>query len=798
MLSWLSAIFETEGFPARWFCGTAWQEEPVWGWLHIVSDLLTFGAYTAIPVVFIVFLRKRPDLPMPRLWWLFATFIFACGTVHLLEAIIFWMPVYRLSGVVKALTAIASWATVLALLPVIPFALTFKSPGALEREVRERTAELRTATRRMQENDERLRLALLAGRMGTWNWDLLTNAVQFDSMEVEITGLGKRGGTIQIEQFMERVHRDDRDALNEAIRRSIEQGEVYNHAFRLYVADRGYRWLQGRGTVIHGATGRAERMVGVNFDITDQMADQEALRVRTRAIEYATNGILIADALAEDNPLVYVNSAFEELTGYRAAEVMGRNCRFLQGPDTDPSVVDQMRQAIRRREECQVTIINYRKDGKHFWNNLHIAPVEDDEGRVTHFVGVQTDVTERVENERRLLEAQKAAESANHAKSEFLANMSHEIRTPLTAILGCADSLCRDLTGEEPRETAKTIRSQGHLLLGILNDVLDLSKIEAGKLEIHEEPCSVLSIVADVRSLMDPQAQEKGLELTTSFDTRVPETIQTDPLRFRQVLLNLTSNAIKFTEQGQVSLQVGCETRPGTVYLNVAVRDTGIGIPEDRVKAIFDAFTQVDDSIIRRAGGTGLGLTISQRLVRMLGGELLVESVFGQGSTFTVSLPIQPSEAEEMYTVEELTERRTQKESNESLDVLIPARVLVAEDTKAIQFMLQRMLEPVVDEVVVVGNGEEALASLNRATEENAPFDLVLMDMQMPVLNGYDAVARLRRMGYSLPVIALTAGAMAGDRERCLSVGCTDYLAKPVARGQLLAMMVTYCNPAQR
>jgi len=796
MLNWLTSIFDPDGFSPRWFCGSGWQTQPLWGWIHIVSDLATFGAYVAIPVVFVFFLRKRPDLPIPRLWWLFAAFIFFCGTVHLLEAVIFWVPVYRLSGIVKFITAIVSWSTVLALLTAIPTALTFRSPAQLEREVRERTSDLRAATRRIKENDERLKVALLAGRMGTWEWDLRANVIKLDIAERELTGLGKNEGTVFPEQLLERVHREDREASEQALRQSVSTGAPYHHIFRLYVPEKGYRWMQGRGAVIRDSRGTLERLVGVHSDITEQMSDQEALRLRTRAIEFATNGIIITDARAPDHAIIYANNAFEELTGYSRKDILGKNCRFLQGPDTDSTVVARIREAILNFEESQVTILNYHRDGRPFWNNLHIAPVENEEGIVTHYVGVQTDVTDRVENEKRLIEAQLVAESANRAKSEFLANMSHEIRTPLTAILGCADTLCQELVGEITRATAKTIRSQGHLLLGILNDILDLSKIEAGKLEIHREACNVMSVVNEVASLMESQVAEKGLRFQTHFAPPLPESIQTDPLRFRQVLLNLASNAIKYTDRGDVDIQVYTELQGSSPRLVVSVRDTGIGIPQDRLGTIFDAFTQVDVDSSRRAGGTGLGLTICQKLVSMLDGEIQVESTLNQGSTFTVSLP---APAEDLYTLEELTQRRTQKESHDAVDILIPARVLIAEDTPAIQFMLRRMLEPVVFQVVVVDNGQEAVEAVQSADADGKPYDVVLMDMQMPVLSGYDATSQLRALGHDLPVVALTAGAMAGDRERCLASGCTEYLAKPIARDQLLAMINQFCNwPSRR
>lgn len=789
MWNWFR-IFDTTGFPARWESGFGWSREPLWGWVHITSDLAIFGAYLVLLLLTVYLLRKRRDLPVPRIWWLFSSFLLICGIVHLLDSALFWWPAYRLEGLMKFLAAMISWATVLAVISILPAITAYRSTTQIERDVERHLGEMRVVNRRIRENAEMLRQSLNAARLGTWNWNLQSNQAWMDRAGMQLTGMGAKAGIMAVEQFLERVHRDDREALDRALRHACTSHLPYNHTFRLYVPEKGYRWLQCRGSVFSNGQDVAERFVGVLFDITDEMAEQEALRVRTRAIEFATNGILITDARSPQQPIIYVNPAFERLTGYSAAEVIGRSCNFLQGPETDPATRRRLREAIQLRQKCEVTILNYRRDGTPFWNSLQISPVENDEGVVVHYIGVQSDVTQSVENERRLREAQQAAETASRVKSEFLANMSHEIRTPLTAILGCADSLCRDLEGAEPLATARTIRSQGQLLTGILNDILDLSKIEAGKLEIHREPCSLLGILADVCSLMEPQAHEKGLELITHFDSMLPEYIYTDQLRFRQILLNLTSNAIKFTHRGKVEVHARCD-RAGLMHnLSISVRDTGIGIREDRLEAIFEAFTQVDGPIVRRAGGTGLGLTICQRLTRMLDGELTVLSEVHRGSTFTMTLPVG---TQELLSLDELKQRRKLKESHESMDVVIPARILIAEDTLAIQYMLQRILKPIVDDVVVVNNGAEAVDSIVQS-QKTAPFNMVLMDMQMPVMNGYDATERLRRLGLDLPVIALTAGAMAGDRERCLAVGCTDYLAKPVSRAQLLNTIQTYCS----
>jgi CheY-like chemotaxis protein len=372
--------------------------------------------------------------------------------------------------------------------------------------------------------------------------------------------------------------------------------------------------------------------------------------------------------------------------------------------------------------------------------------------------------------------------------------MSHEIRTPLTAILGCADSLFRQLDDPDPKDVVRMIRDQGHLLLGILNDVLDLSKIEAGKLEINIEACDPVRILGDVHSLMHSQAIEKGIELRTTYLTRIPERIRTDPLRLRQILLNIVSNAIKFTEKGCIEMQASCLVNQGEVTLQIAVEDTGIGIPADRLKSIFEAFTQGKSLSKSRSPGTGLGLTICDKLVQMLGGVIKVTSQVGKGSRFVVELPAGELDASLMKDPEEVTRTAALRDSHMTLDTFIPCRVLIAEDTRAIQFMMSRMLADVVTSLTVVENGELVLSAVETAARAGKPFDIILMDMQMPIMNGFDATRKLRDRGYTLPVIALTAGAMAGDREECLAAGCTDYLPKPIDRMELLAKLEQHCD----
>lgn len=653
-------LFDTTGFPARWDCGPVWREEPWLGVVHIVADLVTACAYVAIPLLLLVVLRRVKHAPAPRLLVLFAVFILACGAVHLIEALIFWWPIYRFSALMKVVTAAASVATVVVAAMNWPKLLLYRSPAVLQSEVELRTLEV-------EDTNERLALALAAGSMGTWDWDLDSGRVRFDATQSDLTGMtgapdpDTDDTLILASDFFDLVVPEDRAALERAVELAINEGEPYNHEFRIVTPQGNRKWISGRGRLILEG-GRPRRFVGVNFDVTRQ-------------------------------------KEFEDELGQARAE----------------------------------------------------------------------------------------AEAANQAKSRFLANTSHEIRTPLTAILGCAEALVRDAQDTSTVETAGLIRRQGRLLERLLSDVLDLSKIEAGRQTVHRKGvCDVRGMMEDVRSLIQPLAAEKDLELRIDPDSVPLPYLQTDPIRLRQVLVNLVSNAVKYTDEGSISLLFSerhDEGRDDEALFSVI--DTGVGIPLDQQEAVFEAFHQAqdaghaDDASHSINAGVGLGLAIAARLARLLGGEVSLQSEPGKGSTFRVHLPlvVPPHDKIEAYR---LKQSKTSAPSTGSGVPLRSGKILVAEDTPSIQFLLRRVLKSHANEIHFVEDGQAAIDAIDAARDAGEPFDLLVLDMNMPVLSGYDAAKRLRRAGETMPIIALTASAMVGDRERCLKAGCSAYVSKPI------------------
>ena len=395
------------------------------------------------------------------------------------------------------------------------------------------------------------------------------------------------------------------------------------------------------------------------------------------------------------------------------------------------------------------------------------------------------------------------AESEAQAKTAFLANMSHEIRTPMTSILGYIELLFETGVSDQERADFKEIiQRNGEHLLAVINDILDLSKVEAGRLTVELVDCSLVELVNDVAEFARGRAREKGLEFELEYQSGVPDRVETDPTRLRQILMNLLGNAVKFTPAGSVRLVVRAlaDEPEGEMRIRFDVVDSGIGLSDEQIRIIFNPFAQADSSTTRRFGGTGLGLAISQRLAGILGEGIAVQSAEGRGSTF--SFAIRAGDPEGLGQGAESDRLGPEVSATAApARVLDPGshtgRVLLAEDGLDNQRLIRSFLERAGFEVDVVGNGRLAVECAMAAAEEGEAFDVLLMDMHMPEMDGYEATERLREAGYARPIVALTARAFKGERDDCLAAGCDDYASKPVDRPALIQLVAEYARKAR-
>ncbi len=649
---------------------------------------------------------------------------------------------------------------------------------------------------------QRLRLAFSAAELQLWQIDIASGRWSSGGRPgggTTVEAMSPRG---DIAGFLQRIHRSDRSTVEVALRRSMETGRPFRQEYRVRQG-KSFRWMLSvahrdsarEGCRVASPPGSGMLMVGAEMDITKRKASELDLKLSVERLGAAARTAGFGTFYLDERGDHSVQSVeLRDLLGDDAGqpEFVGLQLPYRVHPDDQAAAeahfVDQVL-TTERATPFEHRIV--RGNGEVRWVELQTKTSFVHRGgrrRPVAVIGTLLDVTERREVELSLDAARQDAEAANRSKSEFLANMSHEIRTPMTAILGYVDLVA---AGDHPEDNGRylqTIRDNGRFLLTIINDILDLSKIEAGKLEIIPEPIAPHRLVDDVRSIMDVRAREANLRLRVEYDGLIPQRIHTDPKRLKQILINLVSNAIKFSETGVKTGLVTLRVRfnpADSPAMSFVVMDRGIGMTPGQQQRLFKPFTQADASVSRTFGGTGLGLAISKRLAHMLGGNIEVQSEPGAGSTFTVS--IDPGDVSDVTLIEPAMAAEATPPID-SLEHRLTGRVLVVDDHRDIRFLTRRILQKAGATVTEAQDGQEAVEQVQAMLNDSHVVDLIILDMQMPRLDGYRTARQLRKMGFAGGIVALTADAMQGDMSKCLKSGCNSYLSKPIDAARLIEL----------
>ncbi|HTV54504.1 MAG TPA: response regulator [Terriglobia bacterium] len=657
----------------------------------------------------------------------------------------------------------------------------------LKRRVREQTATLRRQLEIEAALEKRFEYVVKASNDIVWDWDVRTDALWVSESVENAFGYPPEAAARTMRTAVERVHPEDRERVRTGLRAVIHGlSDKWSGEHRYRRTDGSFADVMNRAYVIRNAAGEPLRVIGAMMDVSAQKQAEAALARERNLMRTLIDAVPdIVYAKDREGCFLLANASLAQVMGAKhSEELLGRTDfdyypkEMAQGFFSEDQDVMNFGSPLVNQEECRPT-----PEGAPAWILTTKVPLRGPDGTVIGLVGLGRDITSRVQAQEEIRKAREAAETASRAKSEFLANMSHEIRTPMNGVLGMTDLLLETELTPEQFDYASLVKSSAGSLLTVINDILDFSKIEAGRLELEAIDFNLRTSIASILKTLALRAQQKGLELTSEVRPDVPENVIGDPGRLRQVIINLIGNAIKFTEQGEVGLNVSVESRtPDAVLVHFAVHDTGIGIAPEKTDAIFDAFSQADGSTTRKFGGTGLGLTISRRLVELMGGSIWVESRVGQGSTFH-------------FTAKLGAGRDIQLPPFGPPTVIAGRKALVVADNATNRRVLEEMLSNWGMKPTLAATGSEALLRLAQ-TEE--PFGLIVTDFNMADADGFTLVEKLTQPSSSVgeaKVIVLTSAGQRGDAVRCRKLGVAAYLSKPVSQSELFDAIVRVLAP---
>ncbi len=565
--------------------------------------------------------------------------------------------------------------------------------------------------------------------------------------------------------------------------KTIASGKTWQGVICNRRKDGSFYWVESTITPYMGPDGKPCKYMSIRTDVTHlkDLVDQVSLQANVLSV--TMDGILIVDARQPDFPIVYANPAFSSMTGFRLKEILGKNCRFLNAGDKDQKGIRMMRSAISNCEETRVVVRNYRKDGSMFWNEVHLSPVFNAERVLTHYVAIEQDVTMRIESEMALRKAKEEADRANQAKSTFLSSMSHELRTPMNAILGFGQLMESDPgLSAMNRDNVKEILKAGHHLLVLINDVLDLARIESGKMYLSLEPVELLPLVEECIALVSLSAAERNILIDHEGFSDVA--VRADRVRLKQALLNLVSNALKYNKNGGIIRLMASASESSLVRMTVV--DSGQGISPERMAELFQPFSRLGAEL-SDIEGTGIGLNITKRLVEMMGGKVGVQSEMGVGSRFWIDLPRallnQHSMQLELLPMEKL----------EQHGIATERTLLYIEDNPANVKLMEQAIGHIGNVRLLAAHTAELGIKI---AEAHRP-DMIMLDIHFPGMDGYQMLEIMKSKAWlkNIPVVAITANTMPGDIERGRAAGFDEYLTKPIDIEKMLDVVVRLLPP---